>query len=74
VDRVIPSGHTWDGFEETLTRSCAFICCRDNSDKLRECSVCGPVILSAFTCEIQGVFSRNFFALATVALSFVFAN
>lgn len=51
---VILSGHhTWDGLEETLMRSYAFICCHDHGDELRECSTCGPVILSSFTREIE---------------------
>jgi hypothetical protein len=45
VEIVILSGHhTWDGLEETLMRSYAFICCHDHGDELRECSTC--VLLS----------------------------
>jgi hypothetical protein len=54
VEIVFLSGHhTWDGLEETLMRSYAFICCHDHGDELRECSTCGPVILSSFTREIE---------------------
>jgi hypothetical protein len=53
VEKVILSGHhTWDGLEETPMRSYAFICFHDHSDELRECSTCGPDILSSFTREI----------------------
>lgn len=53
VDTVLVSGHTkWDG-ERALKGSFAFVCSHDHGDHLRECSVCGPVILSSLASEVQ---------------------
>lgn len=53
MDTIVLSGGASHTEHKALMDSYFFICCQDHRDNLRECSVCGPVLLASLNHEID---------------------